>query len=74
MGKVIDFTARRVARVGADARLPLTVQATQDAVALVVPGFEWWLVPSQAEELADDLKRMALAARAFGKGPRPRGA
>jgi hypothetical protein len=75
MGRVIDLATRR--RVPVDApeigRLPLTVQTHREASCLVLPGFEWWLTPEQSEELADDLRKSAAAARA-NRGPRPRGA
>lgn len=73
MGKIIDFTQRRLAR-GPVGRLPLTVGTHQDAVSMLIPGFEWWLHPDQAEELAKDLARAAREARELARGPRPRGA
>jgi hypothetical protein len=77
VGRVIDLASRR--RLPVDApeigRLPLVVRQDREAVALILPGFEWWLTPEQADELAADLRRGAGEARAQrGKGPRPRGA
>lgn len=66
---VIDLAPRRGAPVG---RIPLAVQSEPDAVALFLPGFEFWLTPEQSDELAANLRAGAAAARA--QRPRPRGA
>jgi hypothetical protein len=73
VGKLLRLVPRRQ-EAEAVGRLPLVVQTHQDAVCLTIPGFDWWLHPDQADELADDLKRSAREARELARGPRPRGA
>lgn len=76
-GRVIDLATRRVLEPGKPepvARLPLVVRSERDAVALTLPGTEWWLTPGQARELARDLWLGADAATGSPEGPRPRGA
>lgn len=76
-GKLIDLASRRPVPTTEPAigRLPLVVQSRPDGVVLTLPGYEFWLTPGQARELARDLWLGAEdASTPSSEGPRPRGA
>jgi hypothetical protein len=66
----IDLAAARRRRLARDERerLPLVVQQVDDTVNIIVgsadDGAELWIDPDLADEVADELRRVAAAARA----------
>ena len=69
MSAPIDFAATRRRRLVRDQRnaLPLVVQQVDDTVNIIVgnadDGAELWIDPDLADEVADELHRVAAAAR-----------
>lgn len=75
--EVIPLRAYQTAReLEADKpeRLPLVVSSSPGAVSFLLGAgddeLELWLAPEQADELADDLRRVAAAAREAGRAVR----
>ena len=66
----IDLATVRRQRAARDerARLPLVVQQVDDTVNIIVgtrdDGSELWIDPDLADEVADEIHRVAAAARA----------